>query len=218
MSRKKIIFVVPDGTGIRNYLFSQIIPNLLKQNVELLIYHGLSDDAILEVEKLHNVKLVKKTLSKYKETFLQKFYREAICYARLNYNTSIENNPTILTNWKRNFKGVKKWFYKLIEVFGKQISSDYSKILRLEEKYQKLLKESIHAEIEFLKQFKPDVLFCTHQRAINAIPVFKAADVLGIHTVGAIYSWDNLVKARLSIRTKKYIVCLLYTSPSPRDA
>lgn len=200
------MFVVPDGTGIRNYLFSKIIPALENENAEVLIYHALSNEAISEVEKLHNVKLIQKRILKYKERFKQKLFREVICYSRLIYNSNLENNDTIITNWKSNHSGIKKWFYKVVEIIGKNISSDYEKILAFEKQYQKSLEISIQAEKEFLKSYKPDIIFCTHQRALNVIPVFKAAEALKIKTIGAIYSWDNVVKARLSVRTNKYIV------------
>ena len=206
MKNKKVILVVPDGTGIRNYLFSQIIPNLVNENCDLLIYHALSNEAIEEVEKLHKITLTKKLISGYKETIKQKFLRETICFGRLHYNSRLENNLTVLTNWKSNHKGLKKWFYKGVEVFGIYLGKSYSRILKFEKKYQKTLLKSIDNEITFLKFHNPDVVFCTHQRAINAIPIFKAAEVLGIKTVGTIYSWDNLVKARLAVRTKTYIV------------
>ena len=206
MRNKRIILVVPDGTGIRNYLFSQIIPNLINKGCNLLIYHALSNEAIIEVERLHDITLNKRQIPVYNETIKQKFLREAICFGRLNYNSRLENNLTVLTNWERNHKGLKKWFYKLVEVLGNYLGKSYQKILSFEAKYQKALLKSIDAEITFLKSYNPDVIFSTHQRAINAIPVFKAAEVLGINTIGAIYSWDNLVKGRLSIRTKKYTV------------
>ncbi|NMH86342.1 hypothetical protein [Flavivirga algicola] len=204
--RKKVIFVVPDGTGIRNYLFSEIIPNLIKQDADLVVYHALSNEAITEVEKLHGIRLTKKNIPKYEETVLQKLLRESICYGRLIYNTELENNPTVLTNWKPKRKGLQKWFYKVAEFLGNRISKDYKNILRFENYYQKKLLKSISVEKEFLQDIQPDVIFCTHQRALNAIPIFKAAEMLNIETIGAIYSWDNLVKARLSVRTKKYIV------------
>ena len=206
MKNKKIIIVVPDGTGIRNYLFSQIIPNLVKQDCDLLIYHALSDEAIIEVEKLHNIVLAKRLIPKYIETIKQKFLREAICFGRLHYNARLENNSTVLTNWKRNHKGLKKWFYQGVELFGKYVGKNYQRILSFEVKYQKALLKSIDNEVSFLKLYKPDIIFCTHQRAVNAIPIFKAAEFLGIKTVGAIYSWDNLIKARLAIRTSIYVV------------
>lgn len=210
--RKRIIFVVPDGTGIKNYLFSNIISNLVQQNTELIIYHALSDDAIAEVERLHNVQLIKKQIPKYNETILQKFLRETICYGRLIYNSKLEGNPTILSNWKQQKKGIQKWFYKVVEFTGKRISKKYKKIVRFEAFYQNQLLKSIASEKEFLKQIQPNVVFCTHQRALNAIPIIKAANELSINTIGTIYSWDNLAKARLSVRSNKYIVWSEYMS------
>lgn len=208
--KKKILFVVPDGTGIKNYLFSNIIQYLTDEKVELIIYHALSDDALEEVENLHNVILTKKRIPKYRETKKQKFFREAICYARLHHNAKLTENTTILTNWNRNKKGVQKIFYKGVEAYGKWLSKNYDNIVKLEEAYQTELLKSITPVKTYLNELKPDVIFCTHQRALNAIPIVKAATVLGIKTVGAIYSWDNLPKARLSVRTDNYLVWSTY--------
>jgi len=203
---KKIIFVVPDGTGIKNYLFSNILPQLYKEEVEVLIYHNLSESAIKEVEKLHHLKFNQRKISVYNESKKQKFYREAIAYARLLHNAKLVNNPTILTNWKTNHTGVKKVFYKWVEAYGKHLGKSYNRILKAEAVYQKLVAESTQKEIIFLKQYQPTSIFCTHQRALTAIPIIKAAHQLGIKTVGAIYSWDNLPKARLAVRTSTYLV------------
>ena len=143
MRNKRIILVVPDGTGIRNYLFSQIIPNLINKGCNLLIYHALSNEAIIEVERLHDITLNKRQIPVYNETIKQKFLREAICFGRLNYNSRLENNLTVLTNWERNHKGLKKWFYKLVEVLGNYLGKSYQKILSFDAKYQKALLKSI---------------------------------------------------------------------------
>ncbi|MGC6429630.1 MAG: hypothetical protein ACON5F_01155 [Jejuia sp.] len=206
MKSKKIIFVVPDGTGIRNYLFSQIIPLLVQEGHKFLLYHALSEKAIKEIENLYGFTIEHKSIPIYRETFFQKFFRESICFARLLHNTKLEGNETILTNWKRNHGGIKQLFYKCAEFFGYYLHLKYPRILNAEKRYQKLLVDSLKPEKEFLSSYEPDVIFCTHQRAVKAIPVFKAASELGIKTITAIYSWDNLVKARLAIRSNNYIV------------
>lgn len=207
---KTVLFVVPDGTGIKNYLFSNIINDLVNQNARVVIYHALSSDAISEVEKLHGIDLEVYSLPRYFETKKQKFFREAICYARLLHNTRLVDNDTIMTNWNTKRKGVQKVFYKLVEIYGRVLSTSYKKILKAEEKYQKLLLQSIDEQETFLKEINPSIVFCTHQRALTAIPVIKAAEKLKIETVGAIYSWDNLPKARLAVKTNKYVVWSKY--------
>jgi hypothetical protein len=57
-----------------------------------------------------------------------------------------------------------------------------------------------------LAALKPDVVFCTHQRSIDAAAVVEAAKRLKIPTVGAVYSWDNLPKARLLVHSDYYVV------------
>ncbi|WP_296703848.1 hypothetical protein, partial [Algoriphagus sp.] len=49
-------------------------------------------------------------------------------------------------------------------------------------------------------------LFCTHQRYPGAAYAMEAAKDLGIKTMTAIFSWDNLPKARLALRTDYYTV------------
>ena len=110
---KKVVFVVPDGTGIKNYLFSKILPELIQNDVEIIVLHNLSTKAINEVKEYHGINFIEEKLPTYIETKKQKFYRESICYARLLYNSNLVDNDTILTNWNSNFKSIKKVFYKL---------------------------------------------------------------------------------------------------------
>jgi hypothetical protein len=57
------------------------------------------------------------TIPKYSESLKEKFLRELICLSRLKYNAKLVNNPSILTNWKTNHKGLfKSLFYKCIEM------------------------------------------------------------------------------------------------------
>ncbi|PWG04283.1 hypothetical protein [Polaribacter aquimarinus] len=208
MKKKElIVFVVPDGTGIKNYLFSNIIPILIQKGKDVFIYHSLDENALNEVRKIHNIEFESKAIPTFKEPFKQKFLREAIAYARLNYNSKIVNNPTILTNWNSSKKGVlKKAFYFLVEKSGKYLSKKYSRILNFEEKYQQTIKSTIYKDIQFLEKLNPESLFFTHQRSVKAIPILHAAKQLKIKTIGAIYSWDNIPKGRLALRTQKYVV------------
>lgn len=203
---KKVVFVVPDGTGIKNYLFSKILPELIQNDVEIIVLHNLSTKAINEVKEYHGINFIEEKLPTYIETKKQKFYRESICYARLLYNSNLVDNDTILTNWNSNFKSIKKVFYKCIEFYGRFLSKKYNRIIAAENKYQSLINSNLGRELDFLNKYNPTSIFCTHQRALSAVPVIKAAQQLGIKSIGAIYSWDNLPKARLTVVTDEYIV------------
>jgi len=59
---------------------------------------------------------------------------------------------------------------------------------------------------ELLEEEKPDLIFCTNQRPVNAIAPLTAAQDLGIPTATFIFSWDNLPKATMVVDTDHYFV------------
>jgi hypothetical protein len=205
----KICFLVPDGTGIRNYLYSRLIKELPK-GTEIILWHNISENAINEVRKVHpDVKITDEKIPVYIENIKERVLREASTYARLHWNASLVKNNTILTNWNRrraNFK--KKILYRVAATFGKWAQNDYQKIRKIENHYTDLInsKETLAPYTSFLKKHKPDVVFCTHQRVPWLVPAIEAAKKQKIKTVTAIYSWDNIPKARLPLRTEKYVV------------
>lgn len=203
----KVGIVIPDGTGIRNYLYSNLVEELHKKQCTLVLYHSVSNEAIEEIHKKHRKEFEVIQLPAYSETLLQKFYRETICFARLNHNAKKVENPTILAHWTPRKRTLKtKLFYSAVEFIGAIIAKDYKKILGFESRYDKSIAKSSSVHKSILKETKPAILFSTHQRSMNAVPLIKAAKILGVKSVGAIFSWDNLPKARITVRTDSYVV------------
>jgi hypothetical protein len=208
---RKIGFIIPDGTGIKNYAYSELIQILAKKGHEVVFFHSISDKAIDAIKILHNINFESHTLPQFRETPYQKFIRETICYARLLHNQKLVVNKTILTNWKPSKKGFKKkLFYKLVEFLGRRISSNYKNILLFENRLEIAIKKHNNWYVQLLNKVNPSILFSTHQRAMNSLPLVNAAHELGIKTVGAIFSWDNLPKARLTVKTSTYVVWSAY--------
>ncbi len=204
----RICFLVPDGVGLRNYLFSKLIKSF-KEGDEIILWTTLPLDVIKDVEDLHSFKVTHYKMATYKEGFKDKLLKEVITYARLKYNSGITGNPTIMLNWTRKkYKGTKWFFYKLAALLGFFMSWNYKWIENGEKKYSKLLANTSYADIQKkqLEDIKPDVIFCTHQRSLDAAVINEVAMDIGIKTIGAIYSWDNLPKARLLVRSEYYIV------------
>ncbi|WP_294950906.1 hypothetical protein [Sulfurovum sp.] len=204
----KILFLVPDGVGIRNYLYSNILKDLTDKGHEIVVWHALSESALGEVESLHDIRLDSEPLPPYKESMSEKFLRESISYARLRHNTHIVKNQTLMTNWAPSIRNFRlKLFYKAVEITGSAFNSDKA-ILKMEGMYDNRVKKSAYLQpfSDFLKRHNPDVVFNTHQRSIIAVPAVLTAQMSGIKTITAIYSWDNLPKARLATRTDGYCV------------
>lgn len=204
MSKNKIILLFPDGVGIRNYLYSDVFRT---SNEELILFHNFDDETETEIKELTKVSSAIK-IPKYNESVKEKFIRELICISRLQYNSSLTNNKTILSNWKSNHKGsFKNIFYKAITISA-SLFKKYENILKLETAYQKAIrKNSFYTEVKkVLAEVKPDKLFCSHQRGLQCATIFAAAKDLGIETTTVIYSWDNLPKARMALRADNYLV------------
>lgn len=200
----KILLLFPDGVGIRNYLYSEVFDS---SKEDLVLFHSFDDKTAKEIVEITSIEQAYK-IPKYNETVKEKFLRELICLARLNNNTKITQNKSLLTNWKTNHNNLKnKIFYKLVELSSKFISN-YSKIEYLENKYQKQIrKTSYYKEVKaILEKINPTLLFCSHQRGVVCPTIFAAATDINIKTSTVIYSWDNLPKARLALRADNYLV------------
>jgi hypothetical protein len=129
-----------------------------------------------------------------------------VCLLRLKNNIKLTKNNSLNENWKPNKKGKNYFFYKLIELISLLVYFNYRIILFLEKIYDNEIYKSTGKIILLLKRINPDIIFNTHQRSLIAVPIVAAAKKLGIKNIGAIYSWDNIPKARLSVRTNEYVV------------
>ena len=204
MKKDKVLLLFPDGVGIRNYLYSNVFKDF---NGDLVLFHNF-DSKTIEATKENTLITQDIVIPDYKESVEEKFLRELLCLSRLYNNNSKVNNPTLLSNWNWNQNSFsKKIFYKIIEILAPYFKS-YHKILKLEKKYQKAIrKNKFYNQVKnILQEAKPSVVFCSHQRALKAATIFSAATDLNIPTVTVIYSWDNLPKARMALRSDNYLV------------
>jgi hypothetical protein len=204
----KICFLIPDGVGIRNYLYSDLLWILHQKGHQVVIWYALDQKVVELASKINGFNPQQSTFTSYPEDFIIQLLRESTTYARLKHNQQITGNPTIMLNWhekKGSFK--RKALIWLSERLGKRIKGYQSLVategiyfarLRKTEAYQKYRSQ--------LKDINPDVLYCTHQRYPGAAYALAAGEDLGITTMTAIFSWDNLPKARLPIRAKFYTV------------
>ena len=196
IKKEKIALLFPDGVGIRNYLYSDVLKGIKE---DLVLFHEFNETTIKVLKE--NVTFSEAvSIPIYKETIKEKFLRELICLSRLYFNARQVANTSLLNNWNWNQKTLsKKIFSKSIEIAA-LFFRKYSSILKLEKRYQKAIRGTCFYDEakSIMEKEKPKVIFCSHQRALKAAPFFAAANDLGIKTTTVIYSWDNLPKARLA--------------------
>ncbi len=201
---KKVMLFVPDGTGIKNYLYSNTFKNV---KTDLCLAHNFNSKTVSEIKE-HVAITSEIVIPEYSEGIKEKYYRELIHKCRIDSNMELFDNPTIQKFYKPKKSNWKtKAFYTAIEMVAKKKQS-YSSILALEARYQDIIRMNpFYKKVKTaLEKEKPEVLFCTHQRAINTPCLFAAAKDLGITTITVIYSWDNIPKARLALRADQYLV------------
>ncbi len=207
MKKNKILMIFPDGIGIKNYLYSDLIKNL-KNKSKLFFWSTLPKEAFDDVAKLHEIEIDLCKIKLEKENFATRFLRESSTYSRILCNAKLKNNDSILLNWNKNNKSIKlRILYFFAEILGFWASKKYSRILKIEKIISITWKKSIINKYrKQLQELNPSTIFITHQRVAGLMPMCIAAKELGIKVVAIIYSWDNLPKARLAIKADKYLV------------
>lgn len=199
----RIGILLPDGTGLRNYIYSDLIPNLRQKGAEIVLISSFSDSIVKEIKSLHGIDIQNIQIPPYKESIIESFYRELEAYSRIRRNARVADNPTILDFWNKRANGfLQKIFYSLISLLSRFCSRNEKNIKKLSDKHLSLVKTEVAEAL--LREHQIDVLFCTHQRAYSAIPLFEASKKIGIKTYTVIYSWDNMPKGRLPFRPDYY--------------
>lgn len=213
---KNILFLVPDSTGIRNYLYSDIIKHL-KGRASIVIWSPLQEKVFNAVCEFHGVDFQYYNLTFPKENVLGRWLRETASFARLKSNSKSVSNKTILNYWKYNPKGLRKKLFNSTNIWlGSIIYNQYSLILAFERYSRYFWSNKIKGYENLLKQAKIHKIFITHQRVAHLMPLCLAAKNLGIEVITVIYSWDNLPKARLNVWADKYLVWSEYMKEEMR--
>ena len=167
-----MILLVPDGVGIRNYIFSSFIRNFIKDGNEVLVYHSISKFAIEEIQMNKSEIRDFKEIPDFKEKFIARLLRESIAYARILINIKKLNNITILKFWSPSKNGFKKKIlYFLAEILGVILSNSYSLILKADTLYEKEIVKNKTTELikKTLLDYQPDIILNLHPIANNNI-------------------------------------------------
>lgn len=208
---QKVCLLIPDGVGIRNYLYSDVLETLHAD--EWIIWHALPSEVIDIASQMHQKQLQQLPLAPFVETGWQRWLRETSKYARLCNIAKVDDNDTAFFNWmpiKRRL--VHKMFYALVESTGRWVASKYSKITKLERMHAASIRKTDRYKeaLRTIREQGITTILCTHQRSIESMPVMQAAVDAGIRAVVAIFSWDNLPKASLACRGNHYLVWSRY--------
>ncbi|WPR77811.1 hypothetical protein [Algoriphagus sp. NG3] len=210
MSRpqKKILIIVPDGIGVRNYLYSSHFQNLT-HNAQVNIWTGVPADVLLGnllIPENNTVPIV--GLRLFEQPVFSKFFWETASWARLKFFSRKVKNKSLLFN-RAHAKWSLVWrlFLFCTRFLGTLISWNYWLISLCDKLSKRFWSEkTIRYYQQELKKGEYDSILITHQRVAQLMPICLAANKLGVEVTSVIFSWDNIPKAKLAIQADYFLV------------
>ncbi len=192
---------MPDGVGLRNFAFTSFVEIGEQMGWEVVFWNQTPFDlnklGFGEIKSKGKPKaitdLLKRTKISAELDFFEQKYNDKV-YQTYKFPSSSKNIKDKIKNAIVNL---------LIEIYkGEKGLSKLRANLKASERGSLFYKDC-KAELEMEK---PDFVFCTNQRPVNAIAPLTAAQDLGIPTATFIFSWDNLPKATMIVEPDFYFV------------
>ena len=201
MKSRKIFILLPDGVGLRNFAFTSFAELGTEKGWDITFWNHtpfqLSELGLKEIKlngkpgpltDLFKRAKIESELNHFEKKFEDKVY-------------SSYRFPSSNTGWKNKLKN------SVVRFLTNRYSGEKG-IMNLRNKIEISERKGDYYRhcLEVLKREKPDMIFCTNQRALNAVAPITAAKDLGISTSCFIFSWDNLPKATKIVETDQYLV------------
>ena len=201
----KILLLLPDGVGVRNFVYTDFIDKTLAAGHEITLW---AEKDILSL--VDDKRVFKLTLPEQPATnALIEIRRKAWSVGLLKWQARIFNDPSYLDYiFTQKPDTIAKFSKFLAEKFTLITHKNRKSLYRLRKKYLGNMKKIPYykACLAQLGKIGPDFVFCAVQRSSKAIAPVLAARELKIPNSSFIYSWDNLPKASLYVKADNYFV------------
>lgn len=202
MSKKVFIFF-PDGVGLRNFAFTNFKNVGEQQGFDMTYWNN----TLFSIEKelgYPELKIEEQHTHKLTPLYLRARKRIELNISQKKFKDSVYPTYKFPLSFKGPVNILKSCFIKLLiglnnsENGLERIRKKVDSLERSTPKYRYCRKQ--------LETHKPDLVFCTTQRASQSISALLAAKDLKIPTVTFVYSWDNVPKAMQVVKTDYYCV------------
>jgi hypothetical protein len=202
MNKKKILVLLPDGIGLRNFAYSNFYDIGKEEGFDIVYWNNtpfsVSDLGFEEIRitsaRTHPFTEVLKNARKQIELNLNIKESNDSVYDSYRFPNSYKTGKSIIKNLAIHFfttffsskNGLNK--VRQLIVMNERKTGYY------------------HSCLVTLQNVKPTMVFCTNQRISFAIAPLLAAQDLNIPTATFIFSWDNLPKGTMVVETDYYFV------------
>lgn len=201
--KKNIFIFFPDGVGLRNFAFTDFKSIGEHKGFDITYWNN----TIFSLKDNLNFNEVR--IENHQTHPLTPLYLRARKHIELNVSEKKFNDAVYPTyKFPFNYNGFKNIFKTLFIKLLIGFNNSEKGIERIRKKINNLERStSKYAYCKAqLQKHKPDVVFCTTQRASQSMSALLAAKDLGIPTVCFVYSWDNVPKAMQVVETDYYCV------------
>jgi hypothetical protein len=200
----KLCLLLPDGVGVRNFIYSDFLTEAEGQGISSMIW---AEPEILPLVKdSYELYSLPGSAEADTLTIIQRnAWRDGMIH---QYAKDTQDDRYLLYLKKNKLKGISSRVKSLAETLLSIRFNNQSGLLRLKNLFLNRIRRSKYYREckESLNKMQPDIILCAHQRPMKAIAPLLAASDLGIPTVTFIYSWDNLPKASLYVKSDHYLV------------
>lgn len=202
MSKKVFVFF-PDGVGLRNFAFTKF-KEIGEEKGYQIVYWNNTVFSLKEELGYDEVKIENN-----KTHFLTPVYSRIRKHIELNVSQKKFKDKVYETyKFPFSYNGLKNTLQTFYIRFSIGLNSSENGILRIRKRINALERSTTkyqYCKMQ-LQEHKPDLVFCTTQRATQSISALLAAKDLGIPVVSFVYSWDNVPKAMQVVEPDFYFV------------
>jgi len=200
-----LALLVPDGAGVRNFLLGRFLEAVCAEGA-VTAFHQVPDQIVKDYAARLPDGVQWRTLISQSDSPLALVLRNALVFAHMYWA------DTMSMRYARQIKFGGSWRTRLAMSSARsmgRLAASQSGLRRLESWHTKVV--SRFADVDHysrvLQHIRPNVLFCTNQRAGIAVAAVLAARKLRIPTAAFIFSWDNLSsKGRIAAPFDYYFV------------
>ena len=202
MQNNKIVILLPDGIGLRNFAYSDFQAIGVQENFDVVYWNNTPFD-------LTQLGFKEIKIKNSKSHPLTETYKNARKQIELNLNIrrtkdAVYNTYRFPFSYATTVKAIKSSVTQFLSITH---SSTFG-LKRVRHKIKQEERKTLyyHQCLETLQKEMPAMVFCTNQRPMTAIAPLLAAQELGIPSATFIFSWDNLPKATMVVETDYYFV------------
>lgn len=204
---KSVVLVIPDGVGIRNFVYGRLISLLQQSGALVTIWHNftVSEIEILRVQAPPQTQWRK--MPPYREGILERILRVAKIYSQLYWFYREDRNWIAIKTRRPGNSLPAKVINLAAKIVGKLLGDRTG--TQLIDRWHAACVSSnsdLHMFKEALDEMKTSIVFCSNQRSPLAVPCLAAGRLIKVPTATFIHSWDNLPKGRMAVIADHYFV------------